>query len=195
MTSWVLASHNMGKVVELSELLGHLNLVSLSQFTDEAPEETGLTFVENAIIKARNAAHLSGMPAIADDSGLVVDALDGAPGVISARFAGEEANTKANNTKLLQMMEEVPQSQRTARYVCVMVALKHAEDPLPVISTGLWEGHIHTKSQGDGGFGYDPVFWLDDKACTVAELSSDIKNQMSHRALASRKLKSQLCDH
>lgn len=186
---WVLASHNAGKIKEMAVLLGHLDLVGLRDFSDEPPEETGLTFVENAIIKARAAAKISGLPAIADDSGLVVDALKGAPGVFSARYAGVDASYGDNNQKLLREMCSVHKAQRSACYVSVLVALRFPEDPLPRIATGVWEGVIHHESRGENGFGYDPIFWIDEYQKTVAELDLEVKNEVSHRAIACRQLK------
>ncbi len=190
--TWVFASHNKGKVREIDQLLSGFNVVDLNEFTTIPPEETESTFVGNALLKARNAAKLSGLPCIADDSGLVVDALDGAPGIYSARYAGEPVNYQANNRKLLEALKGVPADKRTARFVSVMVALRHADDPLPIIATGLWEGHIHDQSQGENGFGYDPVFWLEEHKKTAAELEPTEKNQRSHRAKACQILKASL---
>jgi XTP/dITP diphosphohydrolase len=151
--------------------------------------ETGSTFVENAIIKARNAAAHCGLPAIADDSGLVVDALNNAPGVISARYAGDGASDQANLDKVLWAMQDVPSEQRTARFICVMVYLKHANDPTPVIAQGVWEGRILSQPVGENGFGYDPIFWVDTHQCSSAQLAPDIKNSLSHRGQALQTLR------
>lgn len=188
----VLASSNQGKIREIQAILEGVEILPQSQFGVQEAEETGSTFVENAIIKARNAARYSNLPAIADDSGLVVDALQGAPGVISARYAGIGASDESNWQKLLQALTGVPENQRTARFICVMVYLRHAEDPLPVICQGVWEGSILTQALGENGFGYDPVFWLKDPACSSAQLDPEQKNLLSHRAKALRDLQTQL---
>lgn len=192
MSRIVLASGNQGKIREIQAILEGIEVLPQSQFGVQEPEETGTTFVENAIIKARNAARNSNLPAIADDSGLVVDALQGAPGVISARYAGANASDQDNWQKLLEELDAVPENQRTARFICVMVFLRHAEDPLPVIAQGIWEGSILTQALGENGFGYDPVFWLKDLACSSAQLSPAQKNSLSHRAKALQDLQAQL---
>ena len=192
MSRIVLASSNQGKIREIQAILEGAEILPQSQFGVQEAEETGSTFVENAIIKARNAARYSNLPAIADDSGLVVDALQGAPGVISARYAGIGASDQANWQKLLQALAGVPENQRTARFICVMVYLRHAEDPLPVIAQGVWEGSILTQALGENGFGYDPVFWLKDLACSSAQMDPAQKNLLSHRAKALRELQTQL---
>ena len=151
-------------------------------------EETGLTFVENAILKARNAALHSGLAAIADDSGIEVDALRGAPGIYSARYAGPGASDQANLEKLLDALKDVPQQQRSARFQCLMVYLRHAEDPTPIICQGTWEGLIAREPAGDNGFGYDPVFWVPSHGCTSAQLPPQEKNRLSHRGQALHKL-------
>jgi len=151
-------------------------------------EETGATFVENAILKARNAALHCQLPAIADDSGLVVDALNGAPGVISARYAGIGASDHDNVYKLLRELAGVPAELRTARFICVMVFMEHANDPCPVIAQGIWEGRILDHAVGENGFGYDPVFWVPEQHCSSAELSPDLKNSLSHRGQALKQL-------
>lgn len=190
----VLATGNQGKVRELGELLAPLNFEVLAQNQFEVPEvaETGTTFVENAIIKARHAAALTGLPAIADDSGLAVDYLMGAPGIYSARFAGNKATDKDNYQKLLMELQDVPQAQRTARFHCILVFMRHAEDPTPIICQGEWEGEITTAPQGEDGFGYDPVFYVPSEACCSAELSRERKNQLSHRGQALQKLITEL---
>ena len=158
----VLASSNAGKIKELNDMLAELDMqiVPQQELGIEDVEETGLCFVENAILKARNAALISGMPAIADDSGLEVDLLNGAPGIYSARFAGPEANNASNNKKLLEVLGDAPLEQRSARYQCVIVYMRHATDPTPIICQGSWEGHIALEAKGDGGFGYDPLFYV-----------------------------------
>ena len=182
----VLASNNPGKVREIGAMLvdSGIEILPQSAFAVGEAEETGLTFVENALLKARNAAEHTGLPAIADDSGLVVDALNGAPGIHSARYAGEDASDADNLHKLLEAMADVPAEQRTARFVCLMVFLRHAADPLPLICQGIWEGRITTAPSGTGGFGYDPVFFVPEKGCTSAELPPDEKNRLSHRGQA-----------
>ena len=161
-----------------------LEILPQSTFNIEEVEETGLSFVENAILKARHAAAKSGLPAIADDSGLEVDALNGAPGIYSARYAGPGASDTQNLQKLLTDMEKVPQEQRTARFQCLMVYMRHAHDPTPLICQGTWEGQITFEPRGEGGFGYDPVFFVPTHHCTSAELAPEVKNQLSHRGQA-----------
>lgn len=182
----VLASNNAGKVREIDQMLAKVNLhvVPQSEFNISDVEETGLSFVENAIIKARHAARESGLPAIADDSGLEVDALQGAPGIYSARYAGENASDEENLQKLLQALKNVAETERTARFQCLMVFMRHATDPTPLIFQGTWEGTITREPAGDNGFGYDPVFFVADKNCTSAQLPAEVKNQLSHRAKA-----------
>lgn len=184
----VLASGNAGKIREIQAILGNYSIVPQQQFNIQAAQETGTTFIENAIIKARNAALYSSLPAIADDSGLVVDALNGAPGVISARYAGTNASDQENLQKLLDEMSDIPDELRSARFVCVIVLLRHADDPLPLISQGVWEGRILNHTRGTNGFGYDPVFWVAAESCSSAELSAQQKNQLSHRGQALRQL-------
>lgn len=184
----VLASGNAGKTREIQALLPGISIVAQSAFDITEAEETGLSFVENAIIKARNAALYSKLPAIADDSGLVVDALQGQPGIFSARYAGVGANDQDNLQKVLQALDGVPDAQRTARFVCVMVFMQHAEDPLPVIAQGVWEGRILHQPKGENGFGYDPIFWVPERDCAAAELSAEIKNSLSHRGKALKAL-------
>jgi len=184
----VLASGNLGKIKEIQALLAGHQIVAQSAFNVAEADETACTFVENALIKARNAALHCNLPAIADDSGLVVDALNGYPGVISARYAGVGATDQDNIKKLLLALDGVPEAQRTARFICVMVFMAHANDPCPIIAQGVWEGKILTKPAGSNGFGYDPVFWVPDHQCASAELSADDKNAMSHRGQAIRSL-------
>lgn len=190
MPSIVLASNNPGKVREFNALLaGHsLEVVPQSQFGVAEAEETGLTFVENALLKARNAAQHTGLPAIADDSGIEVDALAGAPGIYSARYAGVGASDQANLEKLLVDLKDVPELQRTARFQCLMVYLRHTHDPTPIIIQCAWEGRILTAPRGNGGFGYDPIFFVPTHNCSSAELPPDIKLALSHRGQAVRRL-------
>ena len=186
----VLASNNPGKVREIAQLLAALDLSVLPQSQFDVPdvEETGLTFVENAILKARNAARKTGLAAIADDSGLEVDALDGVPGIHSSRYAGIGSSDQANLDKLLQALTAVPQGDRSARFQCLMVYLAHEHDPTPIIGQGAWEGRILFESRGDNGFGYDPVFFVPTHNCSSAELPPEIKNELSHRGQALRML-------
>lgn len=188
----VLASGNPGKIKEIQAILGKYSIIPQQQFNVPEAEETGSTFIENAIIKARNAALHSNLPAIADDSGLIVDALKGAPGVISARYAGTQATDQQNLHKLLDAMQGIPDPQRSARFICVIVLMRHALDPFPLISQGSWEGTILNHAQGTNGFGYDPIFWLASENCSSAELSALRKNQLSHRGQALRQLASLL---
>lgn len=182
----VLASGNAGKLAELRDLLGDagIDLHAQSEFGVEDAEETGLTFVENAILKARHAARATGLPALGDDSGLCVDALDGAPGLYSARYAGTHGDAGANIVKLLDALREVPEQRRAARFVCVLALLRHADDPQPLIAEGVWEGRILSAPRGDGGFGYDPVFFDPERNMGAAELDAALKNRISHRGRA-----------
>jgi len=184
----VLASGNPGKIKEIQAILADHPIVPQSAFNVVDAEETGSTFVENAILKARNAALHCQLPAIADDSGLVVDALNGAPGVISARYAGVGASDQDNVDKLLRELKGIPAELRTARFICVMVFMEHAQDPCPVIAQGVWEGRILNHAVGENGFGYDPVFWVPERNCASAELPPDIKNSLSHRGQALKML-------
>lgn len=186
----VLASSNQGKLVEFQLLLKNpgFAVVPQSEFSVPDIEETGLTFVENAILKARNACQHSGLPALADDSGIEVDALNGAPGIYSARFSGAEATDTRNNEKLLEDLKGLPKAQRSARYQCLLVYMEHANDPTPIICQGSWEGHILEKPIGTNGFGYDPLFFVPTHNCSSAQLSKDVKNSISHRAIAMQKL-------
>jgi XTP/dITP diphosphohydrolase len=186
----VLASRNAKKLREMQALLAPLgwNLRLVSEFTDEAAEETAPTFVENALLKARHASLVSGLPAIADDSGLEVSALRGAPGVLSARYAGETSSDAANNAKLLDALLGLPEDQRAARFVCVLAFLRHASDPIPVLAEGLWNGRVLDAPRGANGFGYDPLFFVPDQGCSSAELAPELKNRISHRALATERL-------
>jgi len=193
----VLASGNQQKVAELQLLLQSLGIAVIpqSQFCIGDAMETGLTFVENAIIKARHASHLSGLPALADDSGLEVDALDGQPGIYSARFAGEPCNDANNNRLLLEKMKGIPAEKRTARFQCVLALMRHAADPTPLICHGTWEGSILTAAQGEHGFGYDPLFYVPTHACSAAELPTGEKAAISHRGQAMKQLLAQLQAH
>ena len=184
----VLASGNQGKIKEIQAILNDHFIVPQAEFNIEEAEETGTTFVENAVIKARNAARHCQLPAIADDSGIVVDALNGAPGVISARYAGKDATDHENLIKLLNDLQDIPTEQRTARFVCIIIFIRHANDPLPIIAQGVWEGLILTNSVGENGFGYDPIFWVPTHQKASAELLPEIKNSISHRGQALKKL-------
>jgi len=181
----------------MKQLLSDLGMVIVPQGELGVPEaeETGLSFVENALIKARNAAQYTGLPAIADDSGLEVDALQGAPGIHSSRYAGAHASDEENINKLLQALQSVPESERTARFRCVVVYLRHATDPSPLICEGSWEGRILPAPQGANGFGYDPVFHVPETGCSSAELDAATKNRLSHRGQALACLKKSLCRH
>ncbi|CAA6811192.1 MAG: Nucleoside 5-triphosphatase RdgB (dHAPTP, dITP, XTP-specific) (EC [uncultured Thiotrichaceae bacterium] len=182
----VLASGNAGKVREFSTLLADLgwNVVPQNEFNVVEAEETGLSFVENAILKARNAAEQTGLPAFADDSGIVVDALQGQPGIYSARFDGKHGDNAANNVKLLSEMQGVPVEKRTARFRCCIVFVRDAADPVPVIAEASWEGAILEAASGTEGFGYDPLFYVPTHDCSAAELDSAEKNRISHRGQA-----------
>jgi len=182
----VLASGNPGKLQEIQALLAPLNLELMPQTCFDFPEveENGLSFVENALLKARHACHHTGLPAIADDSGLEVDALQGQPGIYSSRYAGEETSDRDNLEKLLADLAGVPTAQRRARFQCLMVYLAHEHDPTPLICQGTWEGYILEKSRGAGGFGYDPVFYVPTHDCASAELPAAVKNRLSHRGQA-----------
>ncbi len=190
MRELVLASRNRKKLDELQALLEPLGfrLRLVSEFTDEAAEEPAPTFIENALLKARHAAQVSGLPAIADDSGIEVDALLGAPGVHSARYAGPQADDAANNKKLLQALADKPSRERGAGYACVLAYLRHPADPVPVIAEGRWCGRILEAPRGARGFGYDPLFWVEEHGKSAAELEPAVKNRLSHRARAAARL-------
>lgn len=192
--TWVLASGNSGKLAEFRALFDQagLRLRPLGDFAVEGPEETGATFIENALIKARHAARLTGLPAIADDSGLAVDALGGLPGVRSARFAGPGATDAENLELLLARLQATPASNRRARFHCVIVALRDPAEPAPLFGHGIWEGSISREPRGTGGFGYDPVFVDPESGLTAAELEPAAKNRVSHRARALASLRNQL---
>lgn len=192
----VLASGNAGKLKEMGELLAGLDWQVLPQHelgVEDVPE-TGLSFVENALIKARHACRVTGLPALADDSGLIVDALGGAPGLHSARYAGEPSNAAANIAKLLDALRDVPAERRTARFYSVIVLLRHAEDPQPLICEGSWEGRVLDAPRGEAGFGYDPVFFDVTHALSAAQMPAGLKNALSHRGMALRELVRKLAD-
>ena len=185
-TKIVLASGNAGKVREINKLFAGCGIEVVPQSDFGVPEvpETGTTFVENAIIKARHAAEFTGLPAISDDSGIEVDALDARPGVYSARYAGEKASDIDNNNKMLEELNGVPEEDRTARYWCVLAFMRHHNDPVPIITQGSWEGRILEAPLGDGGFGYDPIFYVPTHNCSSGQLTMEEKNKISHRAIA-----------
>jgi XTP/dITP diphosphohydrolase len=193
----VLASGNKGKLKEFNEILQQFSVEVLPQshFNVDDADETGLTFVENAIIKARHACEITGLPALADDSGLEVDALQGAPGIYSARFAGLGKGDQDNNRKLLDALKDTPDAERTARYRCVLVFMRHAKDPMPLICQGTLEGRIAHLPRGDNGFGYDPLFLVSDMDKTAAELPPEIKHQISHRGQAMQMFLQQITDY
>ena len=192
----VFASGNAGKVREIAQLLDGLDIDVLPQSEFDVPEieETGLTFLENSILKARNAAQHTGLPSIADDSGIAVDVLQGHPGIYSARFAGLGASDEDNLLKLIDMIKPFPEEQRTARFICSMVYLRHKDDPVPIIAQGVWEGQLVTDPKGENGFGYDPVFYVESQQCTSAELPPEVKNKLSHRGQALMQLLDKLND-
>ncbi|NYZ62797.1 RdgB/HAM1 family non-canonical purine NTP pyrophosphatase [Luteimonas deserti] len=194
MNTLVLASGNAGKLEELRAMLADLPLTIVPQRelgVDDVPE-TGTTFVENALIKARHASQVTGLPALADDSGLIVDALGGAPGLHSARYAGSPTDDAANNAKLLRALDGLPEAQRTARFYAVIVLLRHAEDPQPLIAEGTWAGRILDAPRGRNGFGYNPVFLDPARGLSAAEMAPEQKNRISHRALALQSLRDRL---
>lgn len=189
----ILASGNTGKLAELRELLGEgFDLHAQSEFGVTDAEETGLSFIENAILKARHAARVTGLPALGDDSGLCVDALHGAPGLYSARYAGRHGDSEANIDKLLRELDGVADTERRARFVCVLALLRHADDPMPLVAEGVWEGRILPARSGHGGFGYDPVFFSPAHGCSAAELPTEVKNRDSHRGIALAQLRARL---
>lgn len=190
----VIASRNKKKLAEMQTLLAPLRwtLRLVSDFTDEVAEETAPSFVENALLKARHAARVSGLPALADDSGIEVAALGGLPGVHSARYAGEHGDDAANNAKLLAALAGRPQSERAARFVCVLALLQHAEDPVPLIAEGYWNGILLEAPRGHHGFGYDPLFFVAEQDRSAAELPAELKNRISHRAQAAQALLARL---
>ena len=190
----VLASSNPGKLKEFQILLQGCGYAvhPQSEFSVPDADETGLSFVENAILKARNACEVSGLPSLADDSGIEVDALNGAPGIYSARFSGANANDERNNLKLLEDLKDVRREKRTARYQCILVMMRHAEDPTPIVCQGAWEGIILNEPVGENGFGYDPLFYVPTHNCSSAQLDKAEKNRISHRAIAMKKLLGEL---
>lgn len=194
MSRIVLASSNAGKLREFSAMLADSNVEIITQaslgITDA--EETGLTFVENALLKARHAARASGLPALADDSGLCVDYLNGAPGLYSARYSGSHGDAAASNAKLLHELDGLPHEQRGAFFICALVLLQHADDPAPVITEARWHGHILTEGRGSGGFGYNPVFLPEGHQLSVAEMDDALKNRLSHRGQALAQLRARL---
>lgn len=194
MERWVLASSNAGKLAELAGLLAELDIEVVSQAEFDVPDavEDGVAFVDNALIKARHAAAATGLPAIADDSGLAVDYLGGAPGILSARFAGTHGDDAANNTKLLDALEGVSEPGRGAAFHCCLAATRTADDPVPVIAHGVWRGRILEAPRGNGGFGYDPLFWIAKENASAAELTAHHKNAISHRGRAMATLIDQL---
>ncbi len=189
-----MASGNQGKLREFNVLLSKFgfDVKPQSDFGVSNADETGLTFVENAIIKARHACESTKLPAIADDSGIEVDALKGEPGIYSARFSGEGATDTRNNEKLLSLLEGLPEKERGARYQCILVYMRHAKDPTPIIAQASWEGLILEEPVGENGFGYDSIFWVPSHSCSSAQLEKDEKNKISHRALALNNLVSQI---
>jgi XTP/dITP diphosphohydrolase len=191
---WVLASGNAGKLAEMRSLLAALDIELLAQSEFDVPdaEETGIGFVDNALLKARHAAADIGLPAIADDSGLAVDALDGAPGVYSARYAGTHGDDAANNAKLIAALDGRPEAERGAAFHCCLAATRSPYDPVPVIAQGVWRGRVLDAPRGDGGFGYDPLFWVAREKASAGELPAARKNRISHRARAMRQLVEQL---
>ena len=193
----VLASHNAGKLAELRGLLAGcgIDVVPQAQLGIGEIEETGLTFIENALLKARHAARISGLPALADDSGLCVDALGGAPGLYSARYAGGDGDAQANILKLLDALADVPDEHRGAHFHCTLALLRHADDPAPLVCEGRWQGRILFEMRGEGGFGYDPVFFDDASGQSAAELSREEKAAISHRGQALRQLVEALSRH
>jgi len=181
----ILASNNKGKIREFNAMLNSLyEVVSMDDRNVEEVPETGLTFVENALIKARNASEQSSLPALADDSGIVVDALNGEPGIYSARYAGSHGNDEANTQKLLDQMQTIPDGERTGRFWCAIAFVEHANDPTPIIIQRGWEGEILREKVGENGFGYDPIFYVPTHGCASAELSPEVKNTVSHRGRA-----------
>ena len=197
MTDIVIATNNAGKLAEFRSFFKHTTLTFLpqSKFNVDDADETGTTFIENAIIKARHASKISQLPCIADDSGLVIDGLNGAPGIYSARYAGEPSNAANNRQKVLKAMEAVGDNERQAHFYCCLAYLRSAEDAEPIIASATWQGTIIRNEQGEKGFGYDPIFFVPEYQCTAAELDADIKNNISHRGQALKKLYQTLKAH
>ncbi|AHE66277.1 RdgB/HAM1 family non-canonical purine NTP pyrophosphatase [Legionella oakridgensis] len=192
MKELILATNNPGKIAEFQALLPSIQCIPQPSLNIPEADETGLSFIENAIIKARHASHLGNKPALADDSGLVVDALHGAPGIYSARFAGSKATSHDNIALLLTRMANIPDEQRSAYFYCTIALVRYPDDPIPLIATGQLFGKITKTPHGQHGFGYDPVFFLNKYNCTIAELSVKIKNEISHRAMALQQLQTQM---
>ncbi len=192
----VLASGNRGKLAEFGQLLADADfeVIAQGELGVDDIEETGLTFVENALLKARHAARVTGLPALADDSGLCADVLDGAPGLYSARYAGGHGDSAANNAKLLRALDGRPDAERRAFFICVLVLLRHAEDPAPLVAEGRWHGRVLHAPRGEGGFGYDPLFLPDGHELAAAELDKTLKNRISHRGQALAQLHARLAD-
>lgn len=188
----ILATANKGKIAELTSLLHPLSCISQRQLNIESPEETGLSFIENALIRARHASRIGNKPALADDSGLVVDTLHGEPGIFSARFAGPNAKDHDNIELLLKKLADVPEAKRQAYFYCAIALVRYADDPTPIIATGKLCGSITAQAHGEQGFGYDPVFYIASVQCTAAQLPAKIKNTLSHRAQALKQLREQL---
>lgn len=194
MNNLILATSNPGKIAELQTLLPSFHCISQKTLGIEDADETGLSFIENAIIKARHASQLGNQPALADDSGLVVETLNGAPGIYSARFAGRNASNQDNIDLLLERLAHTPDAERQAYFYCAIALVQHANDPTPMLATGRFSGYICHARCGEHGFGYDPVFYLPDYECTLAELSPEIKNRISHRAMALKQLHAMLIE-
>lgn len=190
----ILATSNTGKIKELSELLTPIHCISQNTLGISSAEETGLSFIENAILKARHTSAITNKAALADDSGLVVPALNGEPGIFSARYAGVEASDQENIDLLLANMSHLIKEQRQAYFYCAIALVQHATDPTPIITTGMFHGTIHTSASGTGGFGYDPVFYIKEYQCTAADLPANIKNTISHRAKALNQLRELISD-
>ena len=188
MKNLILATSNPGKIAELQAILSSFHCIAQTSLGIPDADETGLSFIENALIKARHASRISNQPALADDSGLVVEALNGAPGIYSARFAGPQASNHDNIELLLSRLAQIPDEHRHAYFYCAIALVQHADDPTPIVATGKFTGQITRECKGEHGFGYDPVFYLPDYQCTLAELPSDIKNTISHRAMALKQL-------
>ena len=188
MKNLILATSNAGKIAELQTMLPSFHCISQTSLGICDAEETGLSFVENAIIKARHASRISHQPSLADDSGLVVQALLGAPGIYSARFAGPNATSKDNIDLLLSRLTDIPDEERQAYFYCAIALVQHADDPTPIIATGIFHGQISRECRGSLGFGYDPIFYLPGYQCTLAELPASVKNTLSHRAMALKQL-------
>lgn len=195
MNELILATSNKGKIKELNAILAPIVCISQADLGVEDAEETGLSFIENALIKARHACRVTQKPALADDSGLVVPALNGAPGIYSARYAGQQANDSNNIELLLRNMEHLADEQRQAYFYCAIALVQHAQDPTPIIATGIFHGRIIRERRGEQGFGYDPIFFVEQQQCTAAELSASIKNTISHRAQALQHLQQLIARH